>query len=36
MGMLADGMTGEEILKSFPDHEHEDICEALHYATRAL
>lgn len=36
VGMIADGMTGEEILKSFPDLEHEDIREALHYAAEAL
>lgn len=36
VGMIAEGMTEEEILKSFPDLEHEDICEALHYAAEAL
>ncbi len=32
VGMIADGMTEEEILKAFPDLEHEDIREALLYA----
>ncbi|MGH6846670.1 MAG: DUF433 domain-containing protein [Methylocella sp.] len=36
VGMVAEAMTEEEIRKSFPDLEHEDICEALHYAARAL
>lgn len=36
VGMVAESMTEEEILKSFPDLEHEDIREALHYAARAL
>lgn len=36
VGMVAEGMTKEEILQSFPDLEHEDIREALHYAARAL
>jgi uncharacterized protein (DUF433 family) len=36
VGMVAEGMTMEEILKSFPDLEHEDIREALLYAARAL
>ena len=36
VGMIADGMTEEEILKSFPDLEHEDIREALRYAAEAL
>ena len=34
VGMVADGMTVDEILDSFPDLEREDISEALH-ATRA-
>ena len=29
VGMIADGMTEEKILKSFPDLEHGDINEAL-------
>jgi uncharacterized protein (DUF433 family) len=36
VGMVADGMTEEGILKSFPDLECEDIREALHYAAEAL
>ncbi|MGH6842689.1 MAG: DUF433 domain-containing protein [Methylocella sp.] len=36
VAMVAEGMTMEEILKSFPDLEHEDIREALLYAARAL
>jgi len=36
MGMVADGMSEEEILKSFPDLEREDIREALHYAAEAV
>ena len=36
VAMVADGMTEEEILKSFPDLEHEDIREALHYAAEAV
>ncbi len=29
VGMIADGMSEEEILKAYPDLEHEDIHEAL-------
>lgn len=29
VGMVADGMTDDEILKAYPDLEHEDIREAL-------
>ncbi len=36
VGMVADDMTVNEILKSFPDLEREDIREALHYAAEAL
>ena len=36
VGMLADGMTAEEILRSFPDLEKEDIRESLQYAAEAL
>lgn len=36
LGMIADGMTETEILTSFPDLEHEDIREALHFAAEAL
>ena len=31
VGMVADGMTEEEILAAFPDLEREDIREALRY-----
>jgi uncharacterized protein (DUF433 family) len=34
--MVAEGMTEEEILRSFPDHEHDDIHEALLYAAEAV
>ena len=33
---VADGMTEEEILKTFPDLEREDIREALQYAAEAV
>jgi len=36
VGMVADGMTEAEILKSFPDLDREDIREALHYAAEAV
>ena len=36
VGMLADGMTEEEILKAFPDLEHGDMQEALQYASEAV
>jgi len=36
VGMVADGMNEDEILKSFPDLEREDIREALHYAAEAV
>jgi uncharacterized protein (DUF433 family) len=36
VGMIADGMTEEEILKAYPDLEHEDIREALRYAAEAV
>ncbi|MEW6202690.1 MAG: DUF433 domain-containing protein [bacterium] len=36
IGMLADNMNEEEILKAYPDLEHEDIHEALRYAAEAL
>jgi uncharacterized protein (DUF433 family) len=32
VGMVADGMSGEEILESYPDLESEDIQEAHRYA----
>ncbi|MBI2909064.1 MAG: DUF433 domain-containing protein [Chloroflexi bacterium] len=36
VGMVADRMSEEEILKSFPDLEPEDIREALQYAAEAV
>jgi uncharacterized protein (DUF433 family) len=36
VGMIADGMSEEEILKSFPDLRIEDIKEALRYAAEAV
>ncbi len=36
IGMLADGMTEEEILAAYPDLEPEDIREALRYAAEAV
>lgn len=36
VGMVADGMSEEEILRAFPDLEHEDIHEALQYASEAV
>jgi uncharacterized protein (DUF433 family) len=36
VGMVADGMTTEEILKDFPDLQAEDIGEALRYAAEAV
>ncbi|MBN1352297.1 DUF433 domain-containing protein [candidate division KSB1 bacterium] len=36
VGMVADGMNSEEILKAFPDLEAEDIREALQYAAEAV
>ncbi len=36
VGMVADGMTQEEILQAFPDLEPEDIREALRYAAEAV
>ena len=36
VGMVADEMSEEEILKSFPDLEREDIHEALKYAAEAV
>lgn len=36
IGMIADGMTVEEVLIAFPDLEHEDIREALRYAAEAV
>ena len=36
VGMVAEGMTAEEILADFPDLEREDISEALQYAAEAV
>lgn len=36
VGMVADGMTHEEILAAYPDLEDEDIHEALRYAAEAV
>jgi len=36
VGMVADGMTDDEILKVYPDLEHEDIREALRFAAEAV
>jgi uncharacterized protein (DUF433 family) len=36
VGMVADGMAEEEILKAYPDLEREDIREALQFAAEAV
>jgi uncharacterized protein (DUF433 family) len=36
VGMVADGMSEDAILKAYPDLEREDIREALRYAAAAL
>ena len=36
VGMVADRMTEEEVLKAFPDLELEDIGEALKFAAEAV
>ncbi len=36
VGMVADGMTEEDILKAYPDLEPEDLREALRYAAEAV
>ncbi len=36
VGMLAEGMTEDEILEAYPDLEPEDIREALQYAAEAV
>jgi uncharacterized protein (DUF433 family) len=36
VGMVAEGMSPQEILAAFPDLEGEDIREALHYAAETL
>ncbi|AGP37721.1 hypothetical protein SCE1572_26525 [Sorangium cellulosum So0157-2] len=36
VGMVAEGLTVEEILEAYPDLEREDVREALHYAAEAV
>ena len=36
IGMVAEGMSHEEILKAYPDLETEDLKEALHFAAEAV
>lgn len=36
VGMLADGMSTEEILAAYPDLESEDVREAMRYAAEAV
>ena len=36
VGMVADGMTEEDIRQAYPDLEREDIREALRYAAAAV
>lgn len=36
VGIVAEGMTEDEILKAYPDLEREDIREALQYAAEAV
>ncbi len=36
VGMVADGMSAQEIQNAFPDLEQEDIREALQYAAEAV
>ena len=36
VGMVADGMGEEEILKAYPDLEREDVREALRYVAEAV
>ena len=36
VGMVADGMQPDEILRDYPDLEPEDIREALRYASEAV
>ena len=36
VGMVADGMSEDEILSAYPDLEREDIREALRYAAEAV
>jgi uncharacterized protein (DUF433 family) len=36
VGMVADGMSAEEILAAYPDLEADDIAEALRFAAEAV
>ena len=36
VGMVAEGMREDEILQAYPDLEHDDIREALRYASEAV
>ena len=36
VGMVADGMTTQDILAAYPDLERDDIQESLHYAADAV
>ena len=36
IGMVAEGMSHEEILKGYPDLETEDLQEALYFAAEAV
>jgi len=36
VGMIADGMTEEQILRAYPDLEPEDLQEGLRYAAEAV
>ncbi len=36
VGMIADGMQERDILAAYPDLEHKDIEEALHFAADAV
>ncbi len=36
VGMVADGMTLDEILDAYPDLEADDVRQALHYAAEAV
>lgn len=36
VGMVAEGMSAEEILKAYPDLQQEDIRQALSYAAEVL
>ena len=36
VGMIADGMSEDDVLRNYPDLEREDIREALRYAAEAV